>query len=30
VTKAVEGVKSVKNMLKVGTSDNTNAANRNR
>jgi hypothetical protein len=30
VAKAVEGVKSVKNMLKVGTSANTNAANRNR
>ena len=30
VAKAVEDVKSVKNMLKVGTSDNTNSANRNR
>lgn len=30
VAKAVEGVTSVKNMLKVGTSANTNAANRNR
>jgi hyperosmotically inducible periplasmic protein len=30
VAKAVEDVKSVKNTLKVGTGDNTNAANRNR
>ncbi|HEX6731033.1 MAG TPA: BON domain-containing protein [Pyrinomonadaceae bacterium] len=30
VAKAVEDVKSVKNMLKVGTGDNTNSANRNR
>jgi osmotically-inducible protein OsmY len=30
VAKAVEDVKSVKNTLKVGTSDNTNSANRNR
>src|SRR5687767_3295280 len=30
LVKAVEDVKSVKNMLKVGTSDNTNSANRNR